>query len=132
MKKLHIIAILAVIAAIAILVIGAKDVTTYGNFDLAKTMTGDLKISGTLDLSKPIIYNPDVDPNSFNFYMKDKDGVSKKVILSQPKPQDFDQSESVVVTGNLKDDVFYAHDVLLKCPSKYKDEEIRIRAELNS
>ena len=62
--------------------------------------------------------------------MIDSDGVSRKVVMNKPKPQDFERSESVVVTGEMRNNEFVANEILMKCPSKYKDDEIRIRAEL--
>ena len=38
-------------------------------------------------------------------------------------------SESLVVTGKLKDDVFVSDEILMKCPSKYKGEEELINAQ---
>jgi len=61
--------------------------------------------------------------------MLDNNGESRKVIMKQAKPQDFERSESIVVTGELKNEVFVADEILMKCPSKYKDDEVRIRAE---
>ena len=78
---------------------------------------------------KDMIYNPEKDPNLFSFYVTDKKGESKKVILKAAKPQDFELSEQIVVTGKMVGDEFIAKDVLLKCPSKYKDEEIYIKSE---
>ena len=61
--------------------------------------------------------------------MRDDAGQVRKVILRAGKPQDFERSEQIVLTGEMKDDVFEASDMLLKCPSKYKDQEIYIRSE---
>jgi cytochrome c-type biogenesis protein CcmE len=77
---------------------------------------------------KEMYYNPEKDPNYFSFYMKDEEGVEKKVILKSAKPQDFEKSESIVLTGSMAGDEFVATDMLMKCPSKYKDEEIRIKS----
>jgi cytochrome c-type biogenesis protein CcmE len=63
---------------------------------------------------------------------KDSKGMEKKVILFAAKPQDFELSEQIVVTGQMKGEVFYASDLLMKCPSKYKDEEIYIKSEKRS
>ena len=38
-------------------------------------------------------------------------------------------SEQIVVTGKMGADSFVATDVLLKCPSKYKDEEVYMKKE---
>jgi len=35
----------------------------------------------------------------------------------------------IVVTGTMKGDNFVADENLLKCPSKYKDEEIYLKKE---
>ena len=78
---------------------------------------------------KKIVYNPVKDPNHFSFYVTDKSGETLKVILNAAKPQDFELSEQIVVTGKMQDGVFMAKDVLLKCPSKYKDEEVYIKSE---
>ena len=76
------------------------------------------------------MYDPINTPNSFSFQMKDADGGSKKVIMKKAKPQDFERSETVVVTGRMEGDIFIADEVLMKCPSKYKDEELQLRAEV--
>ena len=49
------------------------------------------------------------------------------MILKMAKPHDFEKSEKVVLTGKVEGDQFIASSVLLKCPSKYKDEEMFIR-----
>lgn len=48
------------------------------------------------------------------------------MVLAKAKPQDFERSEQIVVTGSMKDNQFYADEILMKCPSKYK-EEITLR-----
>ena len=47
------------------------------------------------------------------------------MVYFNPKPQDFERSEQVVITGNMKNDVFVADKILLKCPSKYTENEIK-------
>ena len=48
------------------------------------------------------------------------------VFHPNPIPQDFVRSEQVVVVGYYHNDSFVADKVLLKCPSKYQEEEINI------
>ena len=103
--------------------------TRYTSFAQASASGDEVKIVGTLAKEKDMIYNPEKDPNLFSFYVTDKKGESKKVILKAAKPQDFELSEQIVVTGKMVGDEFIAKDVLLKCPSKYKDEEIYIKSE---
>jgi len=129
MKKTHLIALIAIVAAIVIIINGAKDVSTYATFTEAAKNAKIVKVTGELDLNEDINYDPEKDPNVFSFHMIDNDGLSNKVIMKQAKPQDFERSESIVVTGEMNKEVFVADEILMKCPSKYKDDEIRIRAE---
>ncbi len=60
--------------------------------------------------------------NLFVFYMEDDRGAVRQVRYSNPKPASFEDAEKLVVEGRLKDDVFVAEHILMKCPSKYNDE----------
>jgi cytochrome c-type biogenesis protein CcmE len=131
MKKTTIISIVCIVAAIAILLSASSDVSTYATFESAKQAGSKVKINGTLDLTKDMVYDPNKDANYFSFYMEDTDGELNQVILTMPKPQDFERAESVVVTGKMKDNVFVATEVLTKCPSKYKNEELLLSGELD-
>jgi cytochrome c-type biogenesis protein CcmE len=126
MKKIYIVAIIVIAVAIGALTSAASDVATYGNFTESKS-GNKIKIAGQLMKNKPMIYDPIKDPNHFSFFIKDKDGVENKVVLLREKPQDFELSEQIVVTGEMKGEEFVATDVLMKCPSKYKDEEIYMK-----
>lgn len=127
MKKTHIIAILMLVVAAVTLVISSKDLSTYSTFQMAENSGNRVKVVGTLSLADPIVYAPEVDPNSFTFYMLDQEGLKRKVTLTQPKPRDFERAEQVVVTGRAADGEFTANEILMKCPSKYKDEELALR-----
>jgi cytochrome c-type biogenesis protein CcmE len=128
MNKNIIIALILIVAGIAVFINASKDVSTYANFEQATN--GDrVKIVGQLAKDKPMTYDPQNNPNEFAFFMKDDKGVEKKVVLHQPKPQDFEMSEQIVVTGELEGDVFNASEILMKCPSKYKDEEIAVKEQ---
>lgn len=132
MKKSHLLAIGIVAIAIAILVSASKDVTTYSNFTQAAKNGDKVKLIGQLVKDKPVEYNPDKDPNYLGFYLKDEAGEVRKVVLRATKPQDFERSESIVLTGQMDGETFEASDMLLKCPSKYKDQEIYVRSEKKS
>jgi len=118
-----------VVSAVFIFLNASGDVSTYANFDDATKRVGKVKVSGVLDRDKEVIYDPAVDPNYCKFHMIDSEGISQEVILTQPKPQDFERSEQVVVTGKMNDDIFLASEVLTKCPSKYKEDELYLRSE---
>ncbi len=110
------------------LVLSSQNLSTYATFDTAIQTESKSKIVGQLSLTDPIDYNPEVDPNRFSFFLVDQEGVKKKVILQEPKPRDFERSEQIVVTGRMSgSEEFLASEVLLKCPSKYKDEELALR-----
>lgn len=128
MKKSHIIALVMMAAAIVILIVSSKDLSTYSNFTSAEANGSRVKIVGHLSIDHPIEFKPEVDPNRFSFYMKDEQSIVKKVVLNQSKPRDFERSEQIVVTGRMKDsEEFVADEILLKCPSKYKEEELALR-----
>ena len=118
-----------VAAAIALLTTAADDMSTYATFDAAVRTGGRVKIAGQLSKDKEMYYDPAKDPNYFSFYIKDTEGEERKVVLLSEKPQDFELSEQIVLTGRMKGDEFIATDMLMKCPSKYKDEEVYIKSE---
>ena len=129
MKKIHIIAIAMIIVAIAMLMSASGDMSTYATFKDAANSSGKVKIAGQLSKDKEMFYNPSEDPNYFTFFIKDSEGEERKVVLGAAKPQDFELSEQIVVTGKLRGDEFIASDLLMKCPSKYKDEEIYVKSK---
>jgi cytochrome c-type biogenesis protein CcmE len=126
MNRNMIIALVLIAVGIAVFISASEDVSTYATFKQAEN--GDrVKIVGQLSREKPIVYDPQNAPDEFSFYMTDSDGMERKVILNKPKPQDFEMSEQIVVTGELENDAFMANEILMKCPSKYKDEEISVK-----
>ncbi len=127
MKKSHLLAIVVVAVAIGILISASKDVTTYANFSQASKSEDKVKLVGQLVKDRPVEYDPAKDPNFMVFYVKDDAGEVRRVELRAAKPQDFERSESIVLTGQMKGETFAASDMLLKCPSKYKDQEIYVR-----
>lgn len=128
MKKTHIIGLIAVALAIGVLMSVSGDMGTYSNFQTAMEQPDrNHQIVGYLAKDKPMTYDPEVDANLFSFYMKDKKGMEKKVAYIGTKPQDFERSEELVLTGTMKGDDFVATDMLMKCPSKYTEEEIQLR-----
>lgn len=129
MKKLHIFALILIALAITGIVISASNYTTYEGFTKSKENPGKVyKIVGFLDAGKEMIYQPEIDPNKFTFYMIDKDSVSCTVVYKAPKPQDFERSEQIVVTGKVEEGVFIADEMLMKCPSKYVEDEVKVKS----
>lgn len=130
LKKIHIISLIMVAAAVVLLLSASKDMSSYATFAQADSTSRLVKVVGVLSKDKEMYYEPAKDPNYFSFYVKDSDGAERKVVLHDAKPQDFEMSEQIVVTGKMEQDNFVASDLLMKCPSKYKDEEISVRSDI--
>lgn len=123
MKKLHIFLLVAVAVAIAVMISFTTDLTTYDTIASAKEKPGTyVHLIAKLDRSQPIQYDPLKDPNFCAFTVVDSLGSVTKVISKKPKPTDLEMSERVVLKGRMKEDGFHCDDILLKCPSKYKDD----------
>jgi cytochrome c-type biogenesis protein CcmE len=135
MKKSHIIGILVIAVAIVIIMSSVGDASTYVSFGEAieRAQDGDMTkvhVVGRLkkDAQGHIVgmqYDPLVDPNYFTFMLIDTNRVEQQVVYYNPKPQDFERSEQVVITGNIQSNVFVADKILLKCPSKYVEKEVQ-------
>lgn len=120
MKTIHIVILLVVVIAVAVVVTTLTDSSTYSNFSEAGASPGkEFHIIGILDKTKTIDYDATKNVNRFSFYLIDDKGVEKKIVYNNPKPQDFEKSEKVVIIGSMKNDKFIAKSLLLKCPSKY-------------
>ena len=128
MKKVHIISFLIIAIGITVLISAIGDLSKYGDFEYASVTGRKTKVVGELAKDQEIVYDPMKHPNYFSFYIRDENKVLKKVIRRAPKPQDFELSEKIVVTGKLVGDTFEASDILMKCPSKYKNEEIATKS----
>lgn len=122
MKKLYIIALVIIAIGVGVILTSLNSTATYSNFkDAMQNPDNEYHIVGHRDTSMPAVYNPLQNPDRFEFYMTDQLGIRKKVVLLKSKPQDFEKSEQIVVIGKMKDSIFEASDILMKCPSKYND-----------
>ncbi len=131
MKKTHVIGIIIIAIAIGAILSTFSDSSTYADFAEAKANPEEeFHVVGKLDKSAEIVYDPQKDPNLTIFTMVDNKGVASKVYLNKSKPQDFEQSESVVLIGKADGDNFHANDILMKCPSKYNEQNIVKTASL--
>jgi cytochrome c-type biogenesis protein CcmE len=48
------------------------------------------------------------------------------VVFPGTKPQDFERSEQIVLTGQMVGSEFHASGILMKCPSKYTQDKIEV------
>ena len=133
MRKTHIVAILLLVAGASFLVFSSNDFSTFSTFERAEKSGKRVKIAGQLSLSDPMHYDPETDANFFSFYLIDSKEEKRKVIIKEPKRRDFERSEQIVVTGTiLENGDFLATEMLLKCPSKYKEEELALRKQASA
>lgn len=125
MKKSNIILLVVIGITLVMLMTFYKDAGSYETFTSKKTISGQkVHVVGFYDKEAGITYKPEEDPNYFSFYLTDTLGTRMNVFHFKGVPQDFDKSERVVVIGKMANDTsFFAEDLLLKCPSKYIDEQ---------
>lgn len=117
MKPKLIIAIVAIIGFTSLLMYNfGESISTYTNFEDAKTMT-NAHVAGTLDDTQE--YGFSMETKQFTFFMKDEAGKVHRVIFPKPKPNNFEEADRIVVIGEMRGEIFYAKDMLMKCPSKY-------------
>ncbi len=127
MKKSSIIGMIIIAIAIGAIVSTYADSSTYGSFAEAAKTKKELHVVGKLDLSKEMFYDPKQDANYFSFYVNDNNGKNCKVVFTGAKPQDFERSEQIVLTGEMLGEEFHASKILMKCPSKYTENEIEVK-----
>lgn len=135
MKKTHIIAILVIASAIAIILTTAGDASTYVSFDQAFQMassgnTNNIHVVGELkkDAAGNIVgIESGADRLSFSFVLIDEAKREQTVYYNEPMPPDFTRSEKIVVIGGFQGDRFVASKILLKCPSKYQENKLNAK-----
>ena len=110
------------------------DASTYVSFIEAKELYSNGNMSKIHVVGK---LNRDAEDNimgidksfdmlSFTFEMVDEKGLKENVFYGEPMPPDFLMSEQIVVIGSYNNNKFVADEILLKCPSKYTEEKIKI------
>jgi cytochrome c-type biogenesis protein CcmE len=127
MKKSSIFGLVVIAIAIAVIISVYSSSSTYGTFKDAQSTESQLQVVGHLDKDKELHYDATTDANYFSFYMNDNKGQNCKVVFSGAKPQDFERSEQIVLTGQMKGNEFHASKILMKCPSKYTQDKVEIK-----
>ena len=135
MKRTHIILLVFIAISIGLLVSFMGNLSTYETIASARQKEGkNVTIIARLDNSRPMDYNPVKDPNYLSFYILDTLGSSAKVIYHYGKPYDMEKAERIVLKGKMNGDVFeitQKEGILIKCPSKYKDDPETAKKNLN-
>ena len=123
MKKTHIIILVLIAASIVVLISYTGDLTTYETIASARQKEGKfVNLIAKLDTTRPLEYDAVKNPNYLTFIAVDTLGNRVKVVYHNNKPTDMEKSERLVLKGKMQGDYFECKDILLKCPSKYKDD----------
>ena len=123
MKKTSIIILVLIAASIVVLISYTGDLTTYETISSAKQKEGKfVNLIAKIDKKQPLEYDAIKNPNYLSFFAVDSLGNSIKVVYHNNMPTDMEKSERIVLKGKVRGDHFECKDILLKCPSKYKDD----------
>lgn len=126
MKKLHLVILILIFASVAVLVSFMGNLSTYETIASARQKAGKtVTIIARLDNSQPIEYDPVKNPNYLSFHISDTLGNTARVVYHFEKPYDLEKAERITLKGKMEGDVFEItrkDGILLKCPSKYKDD----------
>ena len=123
MKKIHIILLVFIAGAIAVLISFLQTATTYDTVQTAMDKPGEfVHLMARWDRSQPMEYDAIKDPNYLSFTAVDTLGKAVKVVYHNPKPENFEMSEKLVLQGKYENGHFNCKTIQTKCPSKYKDD----------
>ena len=122
---MHLVILIFIAPTIAGLLIYMGDVTTYETISSARKKQGKaVMVIAKLDVAS-LQYDALKNPNYLTFEAVDTLGDRMKVAYYYEKPYDMEKSERVVLKGKMENGVFEIRKkdgILVKCPSKYKDD----------
>ncbi len=124
MKKIHIILLVLIAGAIAVLISFLQTTTTYDTVQTAMEKPGKfVHLMARWDKAQPMEYDALKNPNYLSFTAVDTLGKSVKVVYHNPKPENFEISERLVLKGKYTAGGYFdCSSIQTKCPSKYKDD----------
>ncbi len=123
MKRSHLVLLLLTAGLVGTLI--ATLTSTARSVSFTEALAGEAdsyKVSGTLVREEPVVYDPQVNFSVTEFTMRDRSGNVARVLLHEPKPTGLEQSESIDLYGHFEGDDFHADRMLMKCPSKYNEQ----------
>lgn len=135
MKKIYIVALVVIAVVIALLISQLGNFSTYETIATAKQKPGKtVTVIAKLDTAS-MQYDPIKNPNYLAFSVQDTLGGHMNVVYHFEKPMDMEKSERIVLKGKMENGVFQIRDqsgILIKCPSKYKDDPKAARNNLTA
>ena len=130
MKRTHIVLLLLVAGLMGTLVASITSTSRSVGFGVAFAYPDtEYKVSGTLVTDMPVEYNPQRNSNLTKFHMQDREGVVREVWLEKAKPTGLERSESIDLYGKANGSHFQATEMLMKCPSKYNEQNHLVEAD---
>lgn len=134
MKNTSALSLVFISIMIIIIITTFGDASTYVSFSEAKSLHSSgnfskIHVVGKLNKNsndKIIGIKKGDDMLSFTFEMVDEKGKKENVFYGEPMPPDFLLSEQIVVIGSYNNNQFIADEILLKCPSKYTEDNVKI------
>lgn len=122
MKRMHIILLVLIVVAIVVLISYTGDLSSYETIASAREKQGKfVNLIVKMDKTVPVQYDPVKDPNYLRFNVQDSLGGKITVVYHNAMPTDMEKSERLVLKGKVQQDTFQCASIVLKCPSKYKD-----------
>jgi len=122
MKKTHIVLLVLIVAAITALISFTGDLSTYESIASARKKEGKFVKLSVKMVPNSLEFDAVKNPNYLSFTAIDTLGEKVQVVYHNTKPTDMEKSSSIMIGGKMQGDHFECKDILLKCPSKYKDD----------
>lgn len=133
MKKTHIVLLVLIATTIVVLISYTGDLSSYETIASAKQKPGKfVNLIVKMDKSVPVLYDPIKDPNYLQFNVQDSLGGKIAVVYHNAMPTDMEKSERLVLKGKVQGDNFECSSIVMKCPSKYKDNPSAMQAQPSS
>lgn len=123
MKKIHIVLLVLIAGAIAVLISFLKTSSTYETIAEAKASPGKfVHVAVRLDKQSSVDYDKQSDHLSFHAIDSKDSSQTMDVVYTKGNRTDIFQASQLVLKGKYKDGHFECADIQTKCPSKYKDD----------
>lgn len=113
--------ILSVLGLSAMVIAFIGSASPYVTIAEAKTQSGDnLHVAG--EILPGTVFTRGA-TQQVSFKMKDQNGEEIPVLYTGAAPANMGSVAKVVAVGGMKDGVFQAHKLWIKCPSKYESQK---------
>lgn len=122
MKSISILLLVLIVVAVAVLISFMGSLSTYATVQSAQRKPGTfVHLIARLDRGAPVEYDALKNPNYLRFTVVDTQGHRLRVVYRNAKPRDLEISERLVLKGVVKEGYFECGEIVMKCPSKYKE-----------